>query len=797
MNVMNKNTRKVTSFIVTLAMIIAMFAMAPLVAPLTVYADTWDGFSSDITWDGAGTEGNPYKISSAAELRGLAVQVTSGTGISYAGIFFALTTDINLNNHPWTPIGGGQGTSDAGDYSLPNPGNKPFAGTFNGRYGGESHVISNLKIDNSTAGSGCTGLFGYSTGGIMNLTVSGGSINITSGAVHAVGGIVGYLTGSIRNCHNKNVSVSAINSGSRYVGGIAGEMVNTSSSPNQYSSIIDYCSNSGDITAPGRAGGIVGEIARTSADSQVIVDQCFNTGKVTNNVTDGKVWTGGIVGYCMGTVSNCYNRGDLDSGANRARYLGGISGILYGYGGVGIYGKMDNCYNYAKFHPDNCLPSEDMQLYSSADSNPNVVITASFWAQYPTGASITQPTDSTWGTCHYVTVASIQQLSGQTDLTAYYTYGQPATATTGSIFFFLNRQFDGSETGGKYTEDTENINEGFPVLGWQNNHTFFATVVGTGSASGTPVNTNTSPAIYLNGVSGDDINDGLSEATAVKTFAKANSLLSGSIKTIYITGTVTVDTTTSWALSVTDASIVRSYNYGGTLISVSGGALTLGAFTLDGNHDNIVGPAGRMIDVVNGGSLAIGTNTLLRKNYSDSNGGAVRILYGTFTMNGGTISDCISRNEGGGVAVYGETSTSPGIFTMNGGTIMGNSTSQQGGGVMVGGDAEFEMTGGTISGNAVDSGLGDGVYVEGTFTVTQGGSSTVSAGTIYLPTGKTISLGAALSGSSMLTVLCEDDYAGREVAVGATAGDEYYFAYDGYSYGFDIAGSSIVLAEMK
>ena len=62
---------------------------------------------------------------------------------------------------------------------------------------------------------------------------------------------------------------------------------------------------------------------------------------------------------------------------------------------------------------------------------------------------------------------------------------------------------------------------------------------------------------------------------------------------------------------------------------------------------------------------------------------------------------------GGGVSVYG-------TFTMNGGTIAGNTTDLSygyGGGVYMGDGSTFTMTDGTISGNVAAS--GGGVYVDG------------------------------------------------------------------------------------
>ncbi|MDR1713749.1 MAG: hypothetical protein LBR39_06320, partial [Coriobacteriales bacterium] len=58
-------------------------------------------------------------------------------------------------------------------------------------------------------------------------------------------------------------------------------------------------------------------------------------------------------------------------------------------------------------------------------------------------------------------------------------------------------------------------------------------------------------AVYLNGASGNDANDGIEAATAVKTFSAAKALLSPTYAgaTIYITGIVTVTADETWSLA--------------------------------------------------------------------------------------------------------------------------------------------------------------------------------------------------------------------------------------------------------
>lgn len=117
-------------------------------------------------------------------------------------------------------------------------------------------------------------------------------------------------------------------------------------------------------------------------------------------------------------------------------------------------------------------------------------------------------------------------------------------------------------------------------------------------------------------------------------------------------------------------------------------------------------PDGAVTGVVTGGVLT-GGNALY--------GGGVNV-YGTFTMNGGTIAGNttdLTYGYGGGVYMGDDSA-----FTMNGGTISGN-VATRGGGVYMGDGSTFTMTDGTISGNVAAS--GGGVYVNGgTFTMEGG-----------------------------------------------------------------------------
>ena len=118
-----------------LSLLMACF-MLPLAAVLVACGDKTP--SSNIkTWDGSvaqlpKTENGTIYINTAEQLASIAKTVNSGETL--LGITIKLTTDIDLKNNEWTPIGYGSG-SDA-----------TYARVFCGIFDGQGHTIYNLKI---------------------------------------------------------------------------------------------------------------------------------------------------------------------------------------------------------------------------------------------------------------------------------------------------------------------------------------------------------------------------------------------------------------------------------------------------------------------------------------------------------------------------------------------------------------------------------------------------------------------------------------------------------------------------
>lgn len=639
-----KNERRWISIAAVLAMVFSLFTGMTFPA----FADS----TPDTSWY-TGHEGDAsYTLADADDLAGLASLVNAGNSFSGKTINLNGESTYDLSGYTsWTPIGTGTTTS-SGDYSLISTG-KPFAGIFNGN-GAE---IQNMNI---SSGSQCLGLFGYSTGGIMNVKIASGSITRSSTTTYAVGGVVGYSAGSIRSC-SSNVTIS-VGSNSRHTGGIAGVLINNYKSTSEdtpWTTTIDYCKNTGNVTAGGRCAGIVGS-ALCYVDGKIQIDRCMNTAVITAN-TSGKVWSGGVVGYCMGDITNCLHTGTI---ALSGRYMGGIAGILYGYSG-NITASMSNCLTTGGYG-SGCSSSTVRPLYNSADGNSDVKVTNSMW------------TNTT-----YPQVSDGADWRGIVEA-----YG--TKTKTQAVAILGDKWSEGAET------DT------YPVLKWVFTNSPLMTGVEAEGTTSTTTSTDATDAVYLDGVSGDDLNTGLSKTSPVKSLNKAiEKLEEDTTKTIYILNTVEVSTVIdisaimdSYGLS--SVSITRSDQFGGYLFDIpAGGVLSLSNVTIDGNKTNLSTDARSIINV-RGGTLNIGSGTIMQNNVAGNYGGAVRVIAGTANMTGGSIIGN-SAISGGGVAALSTSSLSYGTFTISGGTISGNSAQLQGSGVYKQSDAVFNNNGGTIS----------------------------------------------------------------------------------------------------
>ncbi len=361
------------------------------------FNNDWSGTHADSYAGGDGSEANPYQIATAEQLALLAYETNNEIG---GDAHYILTNDICLGGGDiWEPIGKLIAMDD--DYPC-------FTGVFNGNghtisemlvsdcyYSGlfgrtRGATIENVNIQSSTIVGGYqSGLIaGYVQNTDVNNCIVDGSIMQYP---QMSGGIVGYCrneegeTSNIINCIHNFATIF----GGTYTGGIVG------ASEGNGILRIEGCINYGEIIGHYMAGGILGNgkaiindcsnhciiypenesdylvaggIAGQAGNSKITncfnyhhvngshvggicgnaalteIVCCGNTGDINGHTYDDKlILVGGISGS-GGTISDCFNRGNLmiNNGSNSnptAVHMGGIIGTF------SSDGYIHNCYN--------------------------------------------------------------------------------------------------------------------------------------------------------------------------------------------------------------------------------------------------------------------------------------------------------------------------------------------------------------------------------------------------------------------------------------------------------------------
>lgn len=219
----------------------------------------------------------------------------------------------------------------------------------------------------------------------------------------STGGIAGYLEGKIIYCE-----YSGSVSGGMYVGGITGQT--------GLNAKVTECRNTASVAGTQSIGGITGAV------SYGTISKCINTGSV--GTEEKSQQAGGIAGLMSNyaVVEGCYNTGTVIGKKN----LGGLAGEAT------VCAVPQGCYNIGS-------------VASGINTGGSV-------GSYTGSAYISQTTGSFY-------LAESQ--AAATDKTA--TGASSATMKKAAFVTKLNQQI-GTEF---FAEDTEKLNDGYPILKWQ------------------------------------------------------------------------------------------------------------------------------------------------------------------------------------------------------------------------------------------------------------------------------------------------------------------------------------------
>lgn len=281
------------------------------------WGDEGTGYKTD--WLGSGTEEDPWLISSAGDLAGIAYSTYYGTKSEYANgearfnnCYFKQTCNIDVSNYWWQPIGTQYDRSG-----------RLVERWFGGHYEGGGYSVSGVFTQSgSDNGKIHSGLFGHleSRGSIRASIKNLAVLNSHIQGGESTGSIAGFTcNANIINCYS-----DAMLTGQAYnIGGIVGRCYD--------STTISNCYFKGTLTGNGEVGGIVG-----FADKQTIIVNCFNIGSVSggNNV-------GQIVGFISDDVQviNCI--------CVQGKAIGSGSGEAWAKSDLEAQAKIESFYLYA------------------------------------------------------------------------------------------------------------------------------------------------------------------------------------------------------------------------------------------------------------------------------------------------------------------------------------------------------------------------------------------------------------------------------------------------------------------
>lgn len=460
-----------------------------------------DPIAGDITDNGirTGSEYNPYLIASIEDLVAFSKSVNEGN--TYQGKYIELSMDLDFRdsksykNANSTEFGdlNGDGTIKGIQEELTDENGKGFTPigigneesqkSFNGNFDGNYHKIKNIYINNSenvylalfakTENNAVIENLGLERGKIIN---SNSGDTSTSLKTNYVAGIVGSDSDSngtsrttIKNCFVDLDEIKGLNAPATRAAGIAISAKE-----------INGCYNKTNITSNYKAYGL--------SENGITIMNSYNIRNITSTgVEDRTSYSTGIAHSSY--VYNCYNYGAI---VNEDGYACGINEFCE----WGVSGIQNSC-NLGD------ITSKGASAYGISMS----VAGGDFYNLYNTG-TILSDSGSAYGTVGQYTeygdgrmrgkIINVGKVLGKSEATAntvcgklsdsYYLAGQvyvdgvqkadDSYAKTQEeintllkpILEVINTPTEGKNLGNAFVADTNNINNGLPILKWQVEH---------------------------------------------------------------------------------------------------------------------------------------------------------------------------------------------------------------------------------------------------------------------------------------------------------------------------------------
>ncbi len=748
----------------------------------TLETAVWAGGIEEPSKDSAGY----YLISTADELAWFA-RLVNGTLVGVDAnpkanakvvenlILNIFVTAGSEDTNVWTPIG----TADSPFAGIFIGGGYNIAGlhtngtTYQGLFGyiGETGTVSEIiLLDGLVIGTeNVGGIAGYNTG-IISDSCNDGTVQ----GVKSVGGVCGFNLGTVKTSYNAG-TVECIDASGANIGGVAG-----------YNSrgTVRECFNKGDVK--GDAGSYFGGIAGSNSGT---VAESYNSGKI-----NGGYYIGGLIGYnSYGTVSNCYNRGNVNSNntvnANVNNFIGFNNGSC----------TISNCYYDTSIENSVMGSSNGAIGKATADLTGALASTllgfqAGYWTSkgsesyfdyYPqimtlaTSNFTKMKTDSIESARVVNSQYNLQvKIDGKED--SYYVTFAEAQRAIGSKKGTIIPVKD------IVLSETINIENHIIMYGLDYNHTI------SRDASFTDPMFNVTGTLTLG-----DIKNGTDDSVLLTLDGNSSNV-----------------TAASSLINIAELATFNSYpgyEITNCLSSTSGSALYLNSSSVatinGGVYTSNVSKASGGVIYNDMATLTItaGTFSANQVTASTSKGGVIYNNYGTVNISGGSFDSNIAKTYGGviysigadAVVTISDTPTftanssnvggvayiNSGEMTMTGGTMSNNfvynkrnttPTSGGGGAITVAASATVSILGGTIDSNYVYANNGDAFAIADFGNLKLGGSAVITNNDIYVHKNKTIEITEVLTGDGIVATITPNTYStDTYVLSGVAMGSSY------------------------
>ena len=236
----------------------------------------------------------------------------------------------------------GTGFSPIGE--LSDTGTKYFYGTFDG----DNKAICSLYINIDRDENIRAGLFSTCYGEVKNLGLVNTNITV-QGACTTVGSVAGVSYNNIYDCYATG-SLNVTGNSWMPVGGITGWFCTDNTKiENCYNLANIECENilEGYGNADISCGGIAGKVTGKDA----IINKCYNKGNIKTDGGENNIIVGGICGSLRkGTLKNSYNNAKIEGNSENTNSsnvnFGGICGEILADDNASLI----NCYNIGEVH---------------------------------------------------------------------------------------------------------------------------------------------------------------------------------------------------------------------------------------------------------------------------------------------------------------------------------------------------------------------------------------------------------------------------------------------------------------